>query len=63
MRELYHQNVISLKQAFYNKGDKGKGIYLNIVMDYVPETVGRIIKHYNSLGKKMPIFLIKLYSY
>ena len=32
-------------------------------MDYVPETVGRILKHYNNLDKKMPMFLIKLYSY
>ena len=63
MRELYHPNTVSLKQAFYSRGDNGKGMYLNIVMEYVPETVGRILKHYNTLDKKMPMLLIKLYSY
>ena len=63
MRELYHQNTVSLKQAFYCRGEKGSGIYLNIIMDYVPETLGRIIKHYNTLNHKVNMFLIKLYSY
>ena len=39
MQELHHPNVIPLKHAFYTQGDKQDEIYLNLVMDYVPETV------------------------
>ena len=49
MKELYHPNVINLKHAFYTQGDKPDEIYLNLVMDYVPETVFRVLKHYNKM--------------
>ena len=49
MKELYHPNVINLKHAFYTKGEKPNEIYLNLVMDYVPETVFRVLKHYNKM--------------
>ena len=41
MKDLHHPNIIRLKHAFIfhdmenNKDEK----YLNIVMDYIPETV------------------------
>jgi len=46
MREIYHDNIINLKEAYYAKPDNRftkKGIYLYIVMDYVPETLCRIL--------------------
>jgi len=46
MRELKHPNVINLRHAFFTQGDKKDEIYLNCVMDYVPETVFRVVKHY-----------------
>ena len=63
MKELYHPNVITLKHAFYTQGDKPDEIYLNVVMDYVPETVFRILKHYNKMKQSVPIILVKLYAY
>ena len=63
MKELYHPNVITLKNAFYTQGDKADEIYLNLVMDYVPETVFRILKHYNKMKQPVPILLVKLYAY
>ena len=42
MRELFHPNVITLRHAFYTQGDKQDEIYLNVVMDYMPETVYRV---------------------
>lgn len=32
-------------------------------MEYVPETIFRILKHYNKLKDKVPMILIKLYAY
>ena len=47
MKSLKHPNVVNLRHAFYTQGDKPDEIYLNVVMDYVPETVFRILKQYN----------------
>mmetsp|Transcript_27495 Transcript_27495/g.20657 ORF Transcript_27495/g.20657 Transcript_27495/m.20657 type:complete len:154 (-) Transcript_27495:243-704(-) len=63
MKELYHPNIITLKHAFYTKGDKEDEIYLNVVMDYVPETVYRVLKHYNKMKQPVPTLLVKLYAY
>lgn len=63
MKELYHPNVIALKHAFYTQGDKQDEIYLNVVMDYVPETVYRVLKHYNKTKQPLPVMLVKLYVY
>ena len=32
-------------------------------MDYVPETVYRVLKHYNKMKQPVPMILIKLYAY
>ena len=32
-------------------------------MDYVPETVFRILKHYNKNKQVVPMILVKLYAY
>lgn len=63
MRELFHPNVITLKHAFYTQGDKKDEIYLNVVMDYIPETVYRVLKHYNKMKQPVPVLLVKLYAY
>ena len=47
MKELFHSNIVKLEHAFYTQGDAPDEIYLNMVMDYVPETVFRVLKHYN----------------
>jgi len=49
MRELVHPNVVNLRHAFFTQGDKKDEIYLNLVMDYIPETVFRVIKHYQKI--------------
>lgn len=63
MRDLFHTNVVQYKHAFYTQGDKQDEIYLNVVMEYVPETVYRVIKHYSKNKQPVPILLIKLYVY
>jgi glycogen synthase kinase 3 beta len=35
-----------MKHAFFTMGEKEDEVFLNIVMDYIPETVYRVIKHF-----------------
>lgn len=62
MRLLDHPNVVSLKHCFFSTTDKDE-LYLNLVLEYVPETVHRVIKHYNKMNQRMPLIYVKLYSY
>ncbi|GFZ07258.1 shaggy-related kinase 11 [Actinidia rufa] len=62
MRLLDHPNVVSLKHCFFSTTEKDE-LYLNLVLEYVPETVHRVIKHYNKLNQRMPLIYVKLYSY
>ena len=64
MKELKpHPNVVTLRHAFYTTGEKPDEMYLNVVMDYIPETVYRVVRHYNKMRQSMPVLLVKLYTY
>lgn len=63
LKELNHPNVINLRHYFYTEGEKQDEIYLNCVMDYVPDTLSRIIRHYHKAKTSMPMLIVKLYSY
>ncbi|CAN1853242.1 Shaggy-related protein kinase epsilon [Linum perenne] len=62
MRLLDHPNVVSLKHCFFSTTDK-EDLYLNLVLEYVPETIYRVSKHYSKANQKMPIIYVKLYTY
>ncbi|KAH7285074.1 hypothetical protein KP509_33G011400 [Ceratopteris richardii] len=62
MRLLDHSNVVSLKHCFHSSTDKDE-VYLNLVLEYVPETVYRIAKHYTRMNQRMPLLFVKLYVY
>ncbi|KAG8855151.1 regulator of ime2 [Tulasnella sp. 330] len=63
MRLLSHPNVVDLRAFFYSNGDKKDEVYLNLVLEYVPETVYRASRHYVKLKQPMPTLQIKLYMY
>ncbi|URD83401.1 hypothetical protein MUK42_18634 [Musa troglodytarum] len=62
MRILDHPNVVCLKHCFFSTTEKEE-LYLNLVLEYVPETVHRVIKHYNKMNQRMPLLYVKLYMY
>ncbi|XP_004288335.1 PREDICTED: glycogen synthase kinase-3 homolog MsK-3-like [Fragaria vesca subsp. vesca] len=62
MRLLDHPNIVSLKHCFFSTTEKDE-LYLNLVLEYVPETVHRVIKHYSKMNQRMPLIYVKLYSY
>jgi len=35
-----------MRQSFYTNGDKPDEVYLNVVMDYIPDTAYRVMKQY-----------------
>ena len=62
MRILDHPNVVSLKHCFFSTTDKDE-LYLNLVLEYVPETVYRVAKHYSRMNQRIPLLYVKLYTY
>ncbi|TKY65531.1 Shaggy-related protein kinase theta [Spatholobus suberectus] len=62
MRMLDHTNVLRLKHCFYSAAEKDE-LYLNLVLEYVPETVYRVSKHYVRMHQHMPIIYVQLYVY
>ncbi|OIV98742.1 hypothetical protein TanjilG_24913 [Lupinus angustifolius] len=62
MRMLDHTNVLKLKHCFYSTTDKDE-VYLNLVLEYVPETVYRVSKNYIRMHLNMPMLLVQLYTY
>lgn len=63
IKELNHCNVVGLRHAFYTAGKKPDEVYLNVVMEFVPETLYRVVKHYAKMKQPLPVLLIKLYTY
>lgn len=62
MRHLDHPNVVTLKNCFYSTSENDE-VYLNLVLEYVPETVYRIAKHYARMSQRIPLIYVKLYAY
>ncbi|KAF2446297.1 glycogen synthase kinase-like protein-3 beta [Karstenula rhodostoma CBS 690.94] len=67
MRIVRHPNIVELKAFFYNNGDRVRPqkdeVYLNLVLEYVPETVYRASRYFNKMKTVMPILETKLYTY
>ncbi|KAL9267875.1 Shaggy-related protein [Drosera capensis] len=62
MRLLDHPNVVQLKHFFLSTTEKNE-VYLNLVMEYVPETVYRVLKPYGRTSQFMPMIYVMLYTY
>lgn len=63
MRKLDHDNIVKLRYFFYSSGEKKDEVYLNLVLEFVPETVYRVARHYSKNKQTMAPLLIKLYMY
>jgi len=63
MKQLCHPNIIALKNYFYSPSLHEDEINLNIVMEFVPETLPRVISHYTHKSQIVPLILVKLYIF
>ncbi|XP_077234581.1 shaggy-related protein kinase epsilon-like [Tasmannia lanceolata] len=62
MRLLDHPNVVHLKHCFFSTTEKDE-LYLNLVLEYISETVYRVSKHYSRMNQHMPLIYVQLYAY
>lgn len=63
MRLLDHPNVVQLKHCFYSTTEKDE-LYLNLVLEYISETVHRVSRHFNRMNQQhTPILYVQLYTY
>lgn len=62
MRTMDHPNVVGLKHCFFSTTSNNE-LFLNLVMEYVPETMYRVLKHYSNANQRMPLIYVKLYTY
>eukprot|EP00640_Fibrocapsa_japonica_P001527 CAMPEP_0113940704 /NCGR_PEP_ID=MMETSP1339-20121228/6779_1 /TAXON_ID=94617 /ORGANISM="Fibrocapsa japonica" /LENGTH=386 /DNA_ID=CAMNT_0000944627 /DNA_START=149 /DNA_END=1309 /DNA_ORIENTATION=+ /assembly_acc=CAM_ASM_000762 len=58
-----HPNIVTLKHCFYSNGDKPDELYLNLVLEFIPETVYSVARSYQKSKQMLPIPLVRLYLY
>ncbi|CAO3689114.1 unnamed protein product [Rhizopus stolonifer] len=64
MRSVWHPNIVSLKAFFYSHDEvKKEDLYLNLVLEYVPETLYRTSRNYAKTRQPVPMLYVKLYTY
>ncbi|GAW80697.1 glycogen synthase kinase 3 [Plasmodium gonderi] len=65
MKNLSHVNIIYLKDYYYTECVKKneKNVFLNVVMEYIPQTVHKYMKYYARNNHSLPLLLVKLYAY
>lgn len=63
MRQLDHPNIVQLKYFFHVVGERKDDVYLNLVLEFVPETVYRVARRYSRQKETIPILFVKLYMY
>jgi len=70
MKQLDHPNIVKLKHYFYQSQDKKKEdgtmeeeTYLNLVLEFVPDTVYKVTRYYTKNRQLPPMIIVKLYVY
>ncbi|KAK9480489.1 kinase-like domain-containing protein [Lipomyces japonicus] len=65
MRMVRHPNIVGLIAFFYssNTDDVKEDVYLNLILEYVPETVYNASRHFAKLKTSVPMIIVKLYIY
>ena len=61
--KLPHPNIVLLKQCFYSNGEKPEELYLNLVLEYIPETVYSVARQHQKAKQPVPLLHVKLYVY
>lgn len=63
MGMLDHPDVVQLRHCFFSKGEKPDDVYLNLVMEYIPDTIHRTLRNHTKAKKLIPIMYTKCYMY
>lgn len=62
MKTVHHRNVVDLRYYFLLTTEKGE-VYLNLILEFMPETIYKALQFYLSHRTNMPVFEAKLYAY
>ena len=62
MKLVHHRNIVDLKHYFYTNTEKNE-LYLNLILEFVPETLYKALHYYVSKRLLMPSLEVKLYTY
>lgn len=62
MNMLDHPNIVGLRHYFFSTTERDE-LYLNLVLEFVPETVNRMARQYNRMNQRVPLIYVKLYTY
>ena len=63
LQTIHHPNCITLLHHFVSESQSTKMLYLNLVTEYVPDTLSCVERQYLSIGQTIPTLLVKLISY
>lgn len=62
MKIVGHPNIVEVRDCFYSKG-RNRDVYLNLVMEYIPETVYQTIRNHSKACLTIPYIYTKVYCY
>ncbi|EEB05693.1 CMGC/GSK protein kinase Gsk3 [Schizosaccharomyces japonicus yFS275] len=63
MRIMHHPNIVELLAYYYTTGEQRDEVYLNLVLEFMPETIYRASRLYVKQKACMPMLEVKLYTY
>jgi len=63
MKQLRHPNIVDLKHCFHSQGDNPDELYLNLVLEFLPDTVYGVARRAAKAKQLLPILDVKLYVY
>ena len=63
MLRVSHPNFVSLHQYYYTREEKSEEVYLNLVLEFVPETIQHFYKSYLRSRQLVPDLYLRLFSY
>ncbi|KAH6889438.1 kinase-like domain-containing protein [Thelonectria olida] len=63
MRTVHHPNIVQLKAFYYSNDERKDEVYLNLVLEFVPETLSRASRFFTKNKTTMPLLEVKLYIY
>ena len=63
MKMLSHPCIVRLLDSFYSTGSKRDEIYLNVVMEYVPETLYKVSMDFARRRQPFPLVLTRLFMF
>lgn len=62
MKEVVHPNVVKMYDHYFTKG-RGKDVYLNLVMEYIPDTIFHCIQSKERRGEHLHMDYVRCYAY